>query len=277
MIKSMLIDTSKCMGCRACQTACKQWNQLPAEPTRFSGTYENPPGISPITWTRVVFKEYEDNEKLNWYFCKQGCMHCNDAACITVCPTGAMHQTSYGTVNVNNEKCIGCNYCAANCPFHVISFDRKTNLPPKCTFWYDRVINGLKPACAATCPTGAIQFGSRREMIALASKRIGELHSQGKDNVKIYGLEEVNGTGMIYILEKSADYYGLPLDPNVPFSARLWGALFKPLRVFVVLALGFGLWSNRTDSHEILEARRNNEKAREIAPYCYPEPGKDED
>ena len=261
----MLIDPSKCIGCRACQVSCKQWNQLPAEETKFTGTYENPPATSAVTWTKIMFREYEVGDKVNWIFCKQGCMHCTDAACITVCPAGAIYHTDSGTVAVDTAKCIGCNYCAASCPFKAVSFDRKTNLPPKCTFCIDRVTNGLKPACALTCPTGAITYGDRNEIIRTAYKRVDTLRQQGNEEARVYGLDEVGGTGMIYVLNGSPTLYGLPEDPHVPLTARLWGALFKPLRVLVIFAVGLGLWSNRLESKEMQDQlKQTKQKSGEV-------------
>ena len=251
MIYSMLIDPSKCIGCRACQVACKQWNQLPAEDTKFTGTYENPPMLSPITWTRIAFNEREADGGIKWNLTKLGCMHCTDAACMQSCPAGAIYHTDYGTVAIDTQKCIGCNYCAANCPFNAISFDRKTNVAKKCTFCVDRIANGLKPACANACPTGAITFGSRTDILSLAKERVAELKKQGKSNAYIYGLEEVSGTANVYVLTESPEYYGLPINPQVPLTARLWGIVYKPLRFVVVILAGFGLWANKTQSKDI--------------------------
>lgn len=259
MRKSMLLDQSKCIACRGCQVACKQWNQLPAEDTKFAGSYENPPGISPHTWMRITFKEVEgENGQVKWLFGNKRCMHCGDAACMTACPTGAIYKTDAGTVNIDYTKCIGCNYCAANCPFNVISFDRRTNVPPKCTFCYDRISNGFKPACAGVCPTGAIVFGNRSEIIAAATDRAAELQANGNAKARVYGLEELEGTGMIFVLEDEPEQYALLSDPQVPFSTRLWGVLFRPLRVLVVIALAFGLWSNRVQSREVEEAKKSS-------------------
>lgn len=261
MIKSMLIDPSKCIGCRSCQMACKQWNQLPAEKTGFTGTYENPPGFSPLTWTKIVFNEYEVNSEIKWNFTKQGCMHCYDAACMTVCPADAIYRTNYGTIAVDVNKCIGCNYCAKNCPFGVISFDRKTNVATKCTFCVDRIDNGLQPACAAACPTGAISYDSRSVVLAAANQRVVKLREQGFNNANIYGDEELEGTGMVYVLADKPEYYGLPNHPEVPFSARLWGVMFKPLRFFIVLLMALGLWVNKSQSKDVQSVSDKKSKA----------------
>lgn len=257
MTKSILIDPSKCMACRSCQVACKQWNQLPAEDTSFTGSYENPPGMSINTWMRITFNEVEDkNGKVKWFFGNQRCMHCTDAACEISCPSGAIYHTDMGTVAIDENKCIGCNYCVANCPFHAVSFNRASNLPFKCTFCFDRTSNGLQPACAKACPTGAITFGERNDLVSAASRRVDQLKKAGNQNATIYGLEEVNGTGMLYVLADDPELFGLPADPQVPFGARLWGAIFKPVRILVVLALGLGLWANKAKVKEVEEAKK---------------------
>ena len=232
------------MGCRACQVACKQWNQLPADQTSFTGSYENPPRVSPATWMRITFQEEETEKGVKWFFGNQRCMHCTDAACEIVCPVGAIYHSDAGTVNIDFNKCIGCNYCAANCPFHVISFERKTNLPTKCTFCYDRLANGYEPACSSACPTGALQFGERGRLVNQASQRVMTLEQQGNAKASLYGLQELEGTGMLFILEDTPAHYNLPVNPAVSYQARLWSLLFNPLRIFVVMAMGLGLWSN---------------------------------
>jgi formate dehydrogenase iron-sulfur subunit len=249
MITTKYIDTSKCMGCRACQVACKQWNRLPAEQTTFTGYYENPVRYTANTWTRIIFREHETPAgDVKWYFSKQGCMHCGEAACEKVCPAGAISHSSTGAVVINPRKCIGCNYCVASCTFHVMAFDQKENVSQKCTLCTDRQAVGLTPACAKTCPTGAISFGVRSEMVSRAHQRVAELISQGKTNARVYGVSELEGMGVIYALEDSPEFYGLPDRPKVPVSAYIWNALFRPLRVLVVLGMGLALWNNKKDS-----------------------------
>ncbi len=252
--KAILVDTSKCIACRACQAACKQWNQLPADETTFSGNYENPPQLSPNTWMRITFNEVEKSGHLRWYFGNDRCMHCTDAACEIVCPAGAISHTETGAVAINYDKCIGCNYCVANCPFQAMSFDRKANHPVKCTMCIDRTTNGFEPACVKACPTQALQYGDRNALISRASSKVSELQAAGKDKARIYGLEEVSGTGTMYIIEDDPEYYGLPADPHVPVKARIWSVIFKPLRVLVVLAVALGLWGNRSEVKEIQDA-----------------------
>ncbi len=255
-----LIDTSKCMGCRGCQAACKQWNQLPAEKTTFEGSYENPPRFSANTWLRVAFREHAGNNgRVDWYMAKLGCMHCTDAACMQACPAGAIFRSEEGTVNIDQVKCIGCNYCVTACPFQVIGFDRLSNKTRKCTFCLDRLVSGMPPACAQSCPTGSITFGDRRDLVARATNRVAQLKAAGKVNANIYGLDELDGTKMMYVLADEPEKYGLPADPQVPVQTRIWNAIFKPLRLLVVVAVAFGLWANRSQTKEIEQAKRGGE------------------
>jgi formate dehydrogenase iron-sulfur subunit len=253
-----LIDTSRCIGCRGCQAACKQWNQLPAESTTFTGSYENPPRFSSSTWCRVAFREHGNNGAVDWLMSKQGCMHCTDAACMKACPVGAIYRTPFGTVNIDQFKCIGCNYCVVACPFGVIGFDRRTNKARKCTFCIDRLENGMQPACAAVCPTRSITFGDASDLVPEATSRVDRLRARGKANARIYGLDEVGGTAMLYVLADEPEKYGLPADPEVSLQTRVWDAIFKPIRVFVVVAVMFGLWFTRSRSKQIEQAKRES-------------------
>ena len=147
------------MGCRGCQVACKQWNQLPAEKTRFDGNYQNPKHLSGKTWTLVNFIEPNDyDQNPRWLFRKQSCFHCAEATCVSVCPTGAAKKRDDGIVFIDQGICAGCKYCVETCPFGTPQFDRKTGTVKKCRMCLDRVGNGLKPACATACPTGALAF-----------------------------------------------------------------------------------------------------------------------
>ena len=255
MRKAILVDTSKCIACRGCQVACKNWNQLPAEKTTFNSNFENPPELSPITWMRVTFKEERKDDKFKWYFGSDRCMHCTDAACMMVCPAGAIYRTETGSVDINYDKCIGCNYCVANCPFEAMRFDREANHPVKCTMCIDRTANGLLPACVKACPAGALQYGDRDKLATRATARVAKLQADGNSKAMVYGLEEVSGTGTMYVLENDPDYYGLPsAGIQVPFKARAWNVIFKPLRVLAVIAVALGLWGNRSESKEIQDA-----------------------
>ena len=157
---TFLIDLTKCTGCRACQVACKQWNQLPAEQTVFfSGEgYENPPAMSEYTFTRIKFRDYQKNGQNEFAFYKEMCMHCNEPACASVCPVGAFEKTELGPVFYKEDRCIGCRFCMIACPFGVPKYEWSKALPlvKKCTGCYERIREGLAPACATTCPTCAL-------------------------------------------------------------------------------------------------------------------------
>ncbi len=253
-----LIDATRCIGCRGCQAACKQWNQLPAEQTTFTGSYENPPRFSNNTWLRVVFRETGDNGRVDWLMSKQGCMHCTDAACMQACPVGAIYRSALGTVNIDQMRCIGCNYCIVACPFGVIGFDRRTNKARKCTFCIDRLENGLEPACATVCPTASIAFGDAQDLVPEAMRRMERLKARGRVNANIYGLDEVGGTAMLYVLADEPEKYGLPADPEVSLQTRVWDVIFKPVRVIAIAAVVFGLWATRSKTRKLEEARKKS-------------------
>jgi len=225
--KIKLCDLSKCTGCRACQLACKQWNGLPAKQTVNTGTYQNPPDLQPNTWNLIRFQEISDgNGGVKWLFRHDACMHCTDAACVKVCPSGALYHTKYGTVALDNSKCIGCKECVFACPFEVPKYDPETDKILKCDMCYSRIDNDMEPACVKACPTGALQFGDKDEMLKLAYKRVEEL---GGD-ASVYGDKFVGGTHMIYVLQEKAGVYdGLPENPRVPLSVIAWKDWLKPL------------------------------------------------
>jgi len=172
---TFLIDMTKCTGCRACQVACKQWNQLEAEETEFfSGEgYQNPPAMSEYTFTRIKFFDYRRKGQNEFIFFKEMCMHCNEPACASVCPVSAFKKTKEGPVIYKADRCIGCRFCMIACPFGVPKYEWSKALPlvRKCTGCYSRVKEGLKPACATTCPT-AITYGPRDEMLKEAEQRL---------------------------------------------------------------------------------------------------------
>jgi formate dehydrogenase iron-sulfur subunit len=245
----MYIDTSKCMGCRGCQVACKQWNDLLAYKTTNTGTYENPPSLDHYTWTRIKFSEYDDPERFQWLFLKEGCMHCTEAACVDVCPTGALKYGPDGIITYERDLCNGCGYCSQFCPFgvphlsvpgplagsnEIYNLDGTlTSTNPvsalggeakssKCTFCQDRTTNGQKPACVKTCPAGALDWGNREELLARGRARVEELKTErGFPQARLYGENELGGLGRIYVLKAPASAYGLPEDPKYPASATI--------------------------------------------------------
>ena len=221
-----LIDLSRCTACRGCQVACKQWNELPAMRTKNVGSYQNPPDLQWNTWTLIRFQEHEDRAgKVQWLFRKDGCMHCTDAACVKVCPTEALYHTEFGTVSLNADKCIGCKACIPACPFSVPKFNVATNKIAKCDLCYTRLQANQPPACVLSCPTGALQIGTKDDMVKKAYKRAQVL---GGD-ASVYGDKFVDGTHVIYVLPEKVDVYDhLPVDPKVPLSVIVWKDILKP-------------------------------------------------
>jgi len=235
--KVVLVDTSLCTGCRGCQIACKNWNKLPAEETAFTGSYENPPSLSAKTWTRVMFNEVSANGKVNWFFAKSQCMHCTDAICMSVCPANAIYRTSLDTVARDFEKCIGCGMCASNCPFGIPQIDAEQKKMFKCFLCFDRVSNGMVPACVQACATGALKFGEQEEMIAVAEEKVAKLKSDGYANACVYGVDELEGTGFIYVFADNPSTYGFPDTPVVSLSAHLWKIAMRPVKALAAIGI----------------------------------------
>ncbi len=232
-----LIDISKCIGCKACQVACMQWNDLRDTPGVNVGVYDNPPDLSAESWTVMRFAEVETApDKLEWLIRKDGCMHCADPGCLKACPSpGAIVQYSNGIVDFHEENCIGCGYCVTGCPFNIPRISRKDGKAYKCTLCSDRVAVGLEPACIKTCPTGALVFGSKEDMIAHAEERIDDLKSRGYENAGLYDPKGVGGTHVMYVLQhadKPELYHGLPKDPHISALVSLWKGVTKPLASF---------------------------------------------
>ena len=200
--KAFLVDTTLCTACRSCQVACKQWNKLEAEPSVNRGSYENPPDLTPQLYNQIHFIEQEQGDDLRWLFINRRCMHCADAGCVKVCPSGALYHTEDGLVAFDQDKCIGCHYCVSACPFDVPRYNIQQKIT-KCDACIDRVQNGLMPACVAACPTEALQFGDRDTLIAKA-KGAGQ---------KLYGENDLGGLGVLYVLEDKPEVYQLPANP----------------------------------------------------------------
>ena len=189
---AMFTDVSLCIGCRACQVACKQWNQLEPEEPEWTGSYQNHEHFTDQTFRLVRFIEEPatDTADMRWHMMSDVCKHCTHAACLEACPTGAIYRTDYGTVNINQDLCNGCRYCISACPFGVVSFNHATGTATKCTFCNDRLHNGLGPACAKACPTQSITFGYRDELEAKAKQRVEELQQQGVSDAQLYGADQ---------------------------------------------------------------------------------------
>lgn len=241
---TVLVDVTRCIGCRGCQSACKDWNQLPAEQTKFTGSYENPPGFLPYTWTRVGFNEIVNNGEVKWHFSKMQCMHCTEPVCLKACPVEAIYKTKLGIVDVNLEKCIGCGLCQIYCPFKVPKVDQKVKKVRKCRLCLDRISNNLTPACVKACPVEALQFGEQKKMLALAEEKVAALKSNGYPQAQIYGKEEMGGTHFVYVLGDRPSIYKLP-EPKKLFdisaSSYLWEVALKPLQALALAGVLFSL------------------------------------
>ncbi|MFK0090449.1 formate dehydrogenase subunit beta [Pseudomonas sp. NPDC090755] len=229
-----LIDVSICIGCKACQVACNEWNDLRDEVGHNVGVYDNPADLSADTWTLMRFDEVEDESgKLEWLIRKDGCMHCADPGCLKACPQpGAIIQYANGIVDFQSEHCIGCGYCIAGCPFDVPRISQKDNKAYKCTLCVDRVAVGQEPACVKTCPTGAINFGSKQDMLHQASERVTELQGRGFAGAGIYDPQGVGGTHVVYVLQhadKPQLYHKLPTDPRISSAIHGWKGWLKPV------------------------------------------------
>lgn len=235
-----LIDTTKCIGCKACQVACSEWNELRDEVGHNHGTYDNPQDLSAETWTLMRFTEHEtDDGNLEWLIRKDGCMHCAEPGCLAACPSpGAIIKHANGIVDFDQDHCIGCGYCITGCPFNIPRISQKDHKAYKCTLCSDRVAVGLEPACVKTCPTGAIVFGTKEDMKEHAAERIVDLKSRGFDNAGLYDPEGVGGTHVMYVLHHADTpkiYAGLPDAPAISPLVGLWKGISKPLGL---LAMG---------------------------------------
>jgi formate dehydrogenase iron-sulfur subunit len=236
-----LIDISKCIGCKACQVACMQWNDLRDEVGTQHGIYDNPVDLTDQSWTVMRFAEYRSPEgRIEWLIRKDGCMHCEDPGCLKACPApGAIVKYANGIVDFNSANCIGCGYCIAGCPFDIPRISEKDHKAYKCSLCSDRVAVGLEPACVKTCPTGAIMFGAKTDMVTRGNKRVGDLKERGFQQAALYDPAGVGGTHVMYVLQHGDQperYSGLPNDPTISPWVALWKGVTKPL-----LSIGLGL------------------------------------
>ena len=240
-----LIDVSKCIGCKACQVACMQWNDLRDEVGTCAGTYDNPRDMTDQSWTVMRYAEVESEDRgLEWLIRKDGCMHCEDPGCLKACPApGAIIKYANGIVDFHQENCIGCGYCVTGCPFNVPRISKKDSKAYKCTLCSDRVAVGLEPACVKVCPTGSISFGSKEDMKELAAERVSELQERGFKNAGLYDPAGVGGTHVMYVLnhaDKPSLYSGLPADPTIAPTVTLWKSVAKPLAMAGMAAAALG-------------------------------------
>ncbi|HEY0317328.1 MAG TPA: 4Fe-4S dicluster domain-containing protein [Solirubrobacterales bacterium] len=254
-------DTSVCIGCKACEVACKEWNRVPAEPQGFLGSsYDNSGELGADRWRHVAFVEqklpvgvegaapdsfvreaarqnlveeglepHSDDDGFRWLMSSDVCKHCTEAGCLDACPTGAIFRTEFGTVVVQEDICNGCGYCVVACPFGVLDRREEDGRVWKCTLCYDRLKDGMEPACAQACPTDSIQFGPLGELRERAEKRVENLHQRGHEEARLYGDSDddgVGGFGAFFLLLDEPETYRLPPDPVVPtrHAGQVWGA-----------------------------------------------------
>ena len=229
-IVAKLIDTSTCIGCKACEVACQEWNDLPPETTVQLGTYQTLPDMTANFWNLIKFNEHEDEGGFHWLMRKDQCMHCAEPGCLMACPApGAIVQYTNGIVDFHQDQCIGCGYCITGCPFNVPKFSTHTRRVYKCTLCTDRVSVGLQPACVKACPTSCLQFGTKEQMLDVARTRVDQLRANGFPNAEIYDPPGVGGTSVVSVLAfgDRPELYGLPRDPVIPSSVRLWKGPLK--------------------------------------------------
>jgi len=241
-----LIDVSRCIGCKACQSACMEWNDLRAPAGAFFGDgYTYPPDLDDQTWCLMRFHEAEIDGAFRWLILKDGCLHCSDPGCLRSCPApGAIVQHSNGIVDFEEENCIGCGYCISGCPFNIPRLRQADSRVYKCTLCSDRVAVGLEPACIKSCPTQALSFGSKEDMIGLARHRVAELGERGFPHAAVYDPPGVQGTHVFFVLPHGdrPEAYGLPRNPHVSPVVRLWRSPeargLGAFTLFAVLAAG---------------------------------------
>ena len=269
--KGFFTDTSICIGCKACEVACKEWNRVPSELQGFSGnSYDNSGALGANRWRHVAFIEqrlpadprdgatlvksaqrgaavddglasYQEGDGMRWLMSSDVCKHCTNAACLEVCPTGALFRTEFGTVVVQEDICNGCGYCVPACPFGVIDRREDDGRAWKCTLCYDRLKDNMEPACAHACPTDSIQFGDLAQLRERAQERVTRLRDAGQERAQLYLADEdngVEGAGAFFLLLDDPEVYGLPPDPVDTVSEI--GSIWKATGAAAV-ALGLGL------------------------------------
>ena len=245
--KGMFVDTTLCTGCKACQVACKQWNELPMDDETAvrehraftANSYDNTGHLSASNWRHVKFVEQfsEDRVDARWLMMSDSCKHCEQAGCLEVCPTGALYRTQHGSVDIHQDVCIGCRYCVGACPFGVIDYNQRTGRVNKCILCQDRLEDSQGTACAKACPTSSLTFGNVDDLKAMAAERVRALHARGQTDAYIYGwdlgnrgtitqgpnkgaavadMEVVGGLNVFYLLLDKPEVYSLPSSPQLP-------------------------------------------------------------
>jgi formate dehydrogenase iron-sulfur subunit len=266
-------DTSVCIGCKACEVACKEWNAVPEDGLELTGmSYDNTGSLNASTWRHVAFIEQigrpgdrlagdllagdllagalpsggPEPDGSRWLMSSDVCKHCTEAACLDVCPTGALMRTEFGTVVVQDDICNGCGYCVPACPFGVIARRESDGGAHKCTLCYDRIGDGLTPACAKACPTESIQFGPLEELRERADQRVSDLQKAGVAGAQLYlqdSADGIGGAGAFFLLLDEPEVYGLPPDPVVTTRdlPRMWRHVAAAAAALVVGGLAASL------------------------------------
>jgi formate dehydrogenase iron-sulfur subunit len=256
-------DTTVCIGCKACEVACKQWNDLPADGSEFNkgGSYDHTGELSASTWRHVRFVELLEpldrgadidvaqavGDMDRWIFMSDVCKHCTNAGCLDACPTGALIRTEFQTVLLQADVCNGCGYCIPACPFGVVDRDHLDGRAGKCTLCYDRLEDGLEPACAKACPTDSIQFGPHEELVAVAERRVAELHRRGQEGAYLYGAGDApehdlaGGLGAFFLLTEPPERFGLPAEAESPVQENVPAATAAAVGAGLVWAAGAAL------------------------------------
>jgi formate dehydrogenase iron-sulfur subunit len=236
-----LIDVSRCIGCKACQAACMEWNDLREQVGVNEGFYTNPPDLSDQSWCLMRFYEEQIAGSLQWLILKDGCLHCSDPGCLRACPApGAILQYSNGIVDFQEESCIGCGYCISGCPFNIPRLRKEDSKVYKCTLCSDRVAVGLEPACIKSCPTQALSFGSKEDMLDLAHHRLEDLRERGLSQAAVYDPSGVGGTHVFFVLPHGdrPQAYGLPQSPRVGPLLAVWRSGFaRAVGVFTMFSV----------------------------------------
>ena len=246
---SKYIDTTTCIGCKACEVACQEWNDLKIVPTQQTGTYQTLPALHPDYWNLIRFNERDFDGGIVWLMRKDQCMHCDEPGCLAACPApGAIVQYGNGIVDVNPDQCIGCKYCETGCPFDVPKFSATTGKMSKCTLCVDRVAVGLEPACVKSCPTGCLHFGTKDDMVALGQIRVGQLKANGFTQATLYDPQGVHGTGVVTVLAHGdhPEWYDLPADPHVPWGVKLWKKVLRPIGAVAIFGAVLGAFAHYT-------------------------------
>jgi formate dehydrogenase iron-sulfur subunit len=253
-ISAFLTDPSLCIGCKACEVACKEWNQIPDDGFVWSGqSYDNTPALGASTWRHVLFLEQKQSmgsqlastgEPFRWQFLSDVCKHCANAGCLEACPTGSIVRTEVGSAFVQPDVCNGCGYCVVSCPFGVIDKRPEDGRAFKCTFCYDRQKAGLVPACAKACPTESIQFGDLEVLRRRARNRVQDLQERGYHDARIYDPQEtsVGGIHAFFVILGEPEAYNLPPAPEVPtvYLKSAWtSALISAAIIFAIVCAAF--------------------------------------